>query len=67
MVVKYDCKVLLAMDRRLKEIVLDVARKRRESINSFIRKAIMSELARLGYLSSREMKALGLIEARVEK
>ncbi len=43
-----------------KELLVKVCKNRREDISGFVRKAVMSELARLSYLPDSEKKALGV-------
>ena len=44
-----------------KALLLKVVKSRREDISSFVRKAVMSEIARLSYLTIEEKKALGVL------
>ena len=53
---------VLSIKFSIKDFILmkDVAKKRGEDMSSFIRRSIKLELARLGFLSNEERKALGL-------
>jgi uncharacterized protein (DUF1778 family) len=44
-------------------LLREVAKARREDMSSFVRRAVRSEFARLGYLSKEERQALGVGEA----
>ena len=44
-----------------KDLLIKVCKNRREDISGFVRKAVMSELARLSYLPDSEKKALGVL------
>ncbi len=56
-------KVLVAawFDTEDKKLLAKVCQERRETFSVFIRRATMSELARLSYLDSSEKKALGVL------
>ena len=41
-------------------LLVKVCQDRRETISDFVRKACMTELGRLGYLTNSERKALGV-------
>ena len=43
-----------------KDLLIKVCKNRREDISGFVRKAVMTELARLSYLPDSEKKALGV-------
>jgi len=47
-------------------LVRKVSTARGESPSTFIRRAVLVELAKLGYLDDREMKALGLREILID-
>jgi phosphoribosyl-ATP pyrophosphohydrolase len=44
-----------------KKLLVKVCENRRETITDFVRRSVMSELARLSYLPAEEKKALGII------
>jgi hypothetical protein len=52
--------VFARMPEEEMNIVRDVCKSRGEGISNFVRRAVLSELARLSYLSTERKKALGL-------
>ena len=56
----YDYKILIRLQKTTAKILKEVAHARGEHISTFARRAIMNELAELGFLSDRENKALGI-------
>jgi len=50
----------IRVPRELAEILRRVSRDRGEDISDFVRRAILRELARLGFLSEEQKKALGI-------
>ncbi len=50
----------IKVDSELKELLRTVAARRGEDPSSFARRAIKLELARMGYMSPEESKALGV-------
>ncbi len=50
--------ICLRMDEETMETLEKAAEHRRENISVFVRRAIMRELARLGYMSEEETKAI---------
>lgn len=52
------------MDEETVALVKNVSESRGENLSTFIRRSVLRELARLDYLTSKEMKAL---EMSVEK
>lgn len=55
-----DCWLNLRINSELKELLKEVSEARGESISSFVIRSLKIELARLGFLSDREKKALGV-------
>jgi len=45
-------------------LILKVSRTRGEDPSSFIRRAVLLELAKLGYLSQEEKQALGILDEK---
>jgi len=45
-------------------LILKVSRTRDEDPSSFIRRAVLLELAKLGYLSQEEKQALGILDEK---
>ena len=43
-------------------LLVKVCRSRREDLSSFVRRAVLAELARLNYLPDSQKKALGVAE-----
>lgn len=43
-----------------KILLVEVCRERREDLSGFVRRSVMAELARLSYLPSETVKALGV-------
>jgi len=56
----YDAVILIRLQRKTADILREVARARGEHTSSFARRAIMTELAKLGFLDEQESKALGI-------
>lgn len=56
--------VFARMDEETVALVKNVSESRGENLSTFIRRSVLRELARLDYLTSKEMKAL---EMSVEK
>jgi len=56
----YNCAILIRLRKETAEKVGEVARARDEHISDFVRRAILRELARLGFLNEQGSKALGL-------
>ncbi|MEM3872507.1 MAG: hypothetical protein QXE05_08105 [Nitrososphaeria archaeon] len=54
-------QTVLRLKPELKELLKKVSEARKESMSSFIKRAILLELARLSYLSEDEKKALGVV------
>lgn len=52
--------VYARMQKEEVELLRKIARARGEDLSDFIRRAIRRELAKLGYLSEDERKALGM-------
>jgi hypothetical protein len=50
------------VDATIKALVAQVAKARRERPSDFVRRALLSELARLSYLPAAEKKALGIVQ-----
>ncbi len=50
----------------LYEVIREVSRNRGENQSTFIRRAVLTELSKLAYLTPDQDKALGLSEARKE-
>ena len=42
------------------ELLVRVCKQRREDVSDFVRRSVMSELAKLNYLSISEKKSLGI-------
>lgn len=57
----YESVILIHIQRRIADILKKVANDRGEYVSSFTRRAVMSELAKLGFLNDQESKALGII------
>lgn len=53
-------KISFRIDDELEELIRKIARARGEDLSDFVRRAVKTELARLGYLSEEEKKALGI-------
>lgn len=58
----YESVILIRIQRRIADILKKVANDRGEYVSSFARRAVMSELAKLGFLNDQESKALGIIQ-----
>jgi hypothetical protein len=56
----YDKTILIRLQKKTADLLKKVARDRGEHISSFARRAIMTELGRLGFLDDEENKALGI-------
>jgi hypothetical protein len=56
----YSKALLIRLERTTAELIGEVARARGESASSFARRAIITELAKLGFLDERDRKALGI-------
>jgi hypothetical protein len=56
----YDSLILIRLEGKIAKVLKVVARARGEHVSSFARRAIMVELARLGFLAPEESKALGI-------
>jgi hypothetical protein len=56
----YDKAILVRLERKTVDILRKVARARGEQVSGFARRAIMSELAKLGFLDEQETRALGI-------
>ena len=56
----YDRTILIRLQKKIADLVKKVARDRGEHVSSFARRAIMTELGRLGFLDDEESKALGI-------
>ena len=56
----------LRMDKTTFGLVAEASRKREESYSTFIRRAILHELARLSFLEPAQMRALGLSTQEVK-
>jgi len=50
--------ICLRMDEETMDILEKAAKHRRENISVFVRRAIVRDLARLGYFSEEERKAI---------
>jgi hypothetical protein len=48
------------MNDQDKKLLAKVCRERREDLSDFVRRSVMRELGRLGYLGVSERKALGV-------
>jgi uncharacterized protein (DUF1778 family) len=48
------------VDSDIYELLRKISKARGEDVSSFVRRSILSELARLSYLDSEQEKALGL-------
>jgi hypothetical protein len=59
----YDRTILIRLQKKTADLLKKVARDRGEHVSSFARRAIMTELGRLGFLDDEESKALGLRDA----
>lgn len=59
--------IVVRTDRSLKNLLETVSKARGETPSSFVRRAILTELARLSYLSESEKKALGLFTITAPK
>lgn len=57
--------VSVALDRKEVQKIKQIARRRGENQSSFIRRCILQEMAKLGYLSDQELKALGIDQEKV--
>jgi len=53
----------IRIDEDLKSKLKEVARLRRVQVSDIVRELIVKELGRLSFLSDREKKALGLMQA----
>lgn len=56
----YENHLSVRIDRTIKQLIQEVAQARRERPSDFARRAILTELAKLSYLSNSEKKALGI-------
>lgn len=56
----YQRAILVRLQSEIHEILKVVAKARGEHVSSFVRQAIMEELARLGFLDNQQCKALGI-------
>jgi hypothetical protein len=56
----YDTTILIRLQKKTADLLKKVARDRGEHVSSFARRAIMTELGRLGFLRAEESKALGI-------
>jgi len=56
----YDSSILIRLERQTRQILKEVAHARGEHVSSFARRAIMGELAKLGFLDDQQSKALGI-------
>ena len=59
----YDRTILIRLQKKTSDLVKKVAQQRGEHVSTFARRAIMTELARLGFLDDEERKALGIRDA----
>ena len=50
----------LRINSELKKLLKEVSEARGETLSSFVVRSLKTELARLGFLSDREKKALGM-------
>ncbi|MGI0081594.1 MAG: hypothetical protein ACRECH_18490 [Nitrososphaerales archaeon] len=57
-----DAVVFARMSTKDVALIKRISKERGEDVSSFVRRAIKSELARLGYLSEYQRKALGIGE-----
>ena len=55
-----SARVAARMDERQVDKLRDVCKLRGEDVSDFIRRAILMELGRLGYLDLEQRKALGV-------
>jgi uncharacterized protein (DUF1778 family) len=53
-------RISVRVDQTTIDLVTDVSEKRGEQISDFVRRAIKSELGKLGYLDKNDLKALGV-------
>lgn len=49
------------------KLIKEVCRSRGEGISNFVRRSVLTELARLSYLSEDRKKALGVLEIGCDK
>ncbi len=60
--------VVVRFEQADKSLLLKVCRSRREDVSSFVRRSVLSELARLCYLSAEQAQALGIeAERRIKR
>lgn len=53
------------IDPRVKQLVFEVARARYECVSDFVRRAVLTELAKLSYLDLGTKKALGIVNESI--
>ena len=56
-----SAQICIRIDKRTILKLKSVCNDREEDVSDFVRRAIKKDLAKLGYLSKKEQKALGVI------
>jgi hypothetical protein len=55
-----NANIGVRMENQDKKLLAKVCKERREDLSDFVRRSVMRELGRLGYLVASERKALGI-------